>query len=54
MILKLRETEFSSIIVIEDDVDLIAIIDQISRLERQEDTDISKLDEKHIEDNSSI
>ena len=54
MILNLRETEFSSIIVIEDDVDLIEIIDQISRLERQEDTDISKLDEKHIEDNSSI
>ena len=54
MILNLRETEFSSTIVIEDDVDLIEIIDQISRLERQEDTDISKLDEKHIEDNSSI
>ena len=43
MILKLRETEFSSNIVIEDDEDLIKIIDQISRLERQENTDISKL-----------
>ena len=54
MILNLRVIEFSSVTVIEDDDDLIEIINQISQLEHQVDTDKSNLNINLQEDNFGI